>query len=425
MNFLAGPLTRPQLAPLNRLANALQTAKPENGTAAGRDLAFSVDAAPELVTPPPAFPDLSDFQPIPVIATEPSPNTVPTPSSSPVVRAPSSDLQGSQTKPVVPSGISEYYLPLNLSITEAFKVAGEPMPSDAAVAGVLYRPTLLGAAKVRFLDRRYAVDSEITRDAIVDTLDKRGLVRWDDFPYNGPNLANMDNQPSPQARYMELDAPFADGRLLASLQKDFADWVYRTSKVTARANQALKVYAGPDVSPADFRTACSDAARDARDAEIVKLTTQLDRQVATLEDRLTREEREKAQDEAEYNSRKWEEGGNLAELGAGLLGLGRKKSLTSQLSKRRMTEQAKGNVEESIQTIQQYKKQLQELEQRRQQIVQDVNEKWSALVNQVAEIQIPAKKTDVFLEYFGVAWQPFYLIRAGGETYELPGCGIG
>jgi hypothetical protein len=427
MNFLAGPLTRPQLAPLNRLANALQTANLDNGNTGQRDLAFSVDSTPRPVTPPPTAPDLSDFQPIPVIETEPGSRTVPTPTSSPssMVRGPSSDLPGSLTKPVIPSGISEYYLPLNLSITEAFKVAGEPMPSDAAVAAVLYRPTLLGAAKVRFLDRRYAVDSEIVRDAIVDTLDKRGLVRWDDFPYNGPDLANMDNQPSPQARYMELDAPFADGKLLASLQKDFADWVYRTTKVTARANQVLKVYSGPDVSPADFRTACSDAARDARDAEVAKLTSQIDRQLATLQDRLTREEREKAQDEAEYNNRKWEEGGNLAELGAGLLGLGRKKSLTSQLSKRRMTEQARGNVEESIQTIQQYKKQLQELEQRREQIIQDINEKWSALVNQVAEIQIPAKKSDVFLEYFGVAWQPFYLIRAGGDVYELPGCGVG
>ena len=326
---------------------------------------------------------------------------------------------------MVPAGIAEYYLPFNLSITEAFKVAGEPMPSDAAVAGVLYRPTLLGSAKVRFLDRRYAVDSEITRDAIVDTLDKRGQVRWDDFPYNGPDLAKMDNQPSPQARYMELDAPFADGKLLSALQKDFADWVYRTTKVSARANEALKVYAGPDVSPADFRTACSDAARQARDAEITKLTAQLDRQVAALQDKLAREEREKAQDEAAYNSRKWEEGGNLAELGASMLGFGRKKNLTTQLTKHRLTDQAKGALDESVQVIQQYQKQLQELEQKRAQVVQDTNEKWAALVNQVTEIPIPAKKSDVFVEYFGVAWQPFYLIRAAGEIYELPGSGVG
>jgi hypothetical protein len=88
-----------------------------------------------------------------------------------------------------------------------------------------------------------------------------------------------------------------------------------------------------------------------------------------------------------------------------------------------MTEQAKGAMQESGDTIQQYQQQLRELAQQRQQMIESINEKWSALVNQVSDIQIPAKRGDVFIEYFGVAWQPFYLIRAAGEIYELPGAG--
>lgn len=433
MNFLAGPLTRPQIGPLNRLAGAISVsaASQTRLNAIARDnapdaaVAFSLEPAPEPVTPLQASPALSDFQPIPFTETESRPEPVPVPFTRSTVPAPpSDDLPGSQTRPVVPSGISEYYLPLNLSITESFRKAGEPMPVDASVAAVLYRPTLLAAARVRFLDRRYGVDSEIVRDAIIDTLDKRGLVRWDDFPYNGPDLGNMDNQPSPQARFLALDAPFGDGKLLSALQKDFADWVYRTTKVTARANQALKVYAGPDVSPADFRTACSDAARQARDTEFAKLTAQIDRQAATLQDRLAREEREKSQQESEYNNRKWEENATHAENVLGLFtGKGSMRKVSSSITKRRLSEQAKSEMEESAAQIRQYEAQLRELEQKREQIIQDVNEKWAAVVNQVAEIQIPAKKADVFIEYFGVAWQPFYLIKAGGEIYELPGFG--
>ena len=413
MNFLAGPLTRPQLRPLNQLAGAGGASK--RGNAPDAPMAFSLDPAPETATPASGESDLSNFQPIPATAT---PSTF-QPSNLP----PSTDLPGSETKPVVPAGIQEYYLPLNLSITEAFKRAKEPMPSDAAMAAVLYRPALLGAAKVRFFDRRYGVDSEVVRDALVDTLDSR-LVRWDDFPYNGPDLANMDGQPSPQARYAALDAPFADGKLLSSLQKDFADWAYRTTKIAARANQTLKVYAGPDVSAADFRTACADAARQSRDAEIAKLTAQIDRQMATLENKLSREERELQQDQTELGQRKWEESGNLLELGSSMLGLGRKKSLTTQLTKRRMTQQAQADVDESVAAIKEYKAQLKELEQKREQIIQETNEKWAEVANQIGEIQIPAKKSDVYVEYFGVAWQPFYLIRAAGEIYELPGSAL-
>jgi len=248
-------------------------------------------------------------------------------------------------------------------------------------------------------------------------------VRWDDFPYDGPGMEKLENQPSPQARFASLDGPFSDAKLLAALQKDFTDWVFRTTQVSARANEALKVYAGPDISPAEFRTACSDAARQGRDAEIAKLTAAIDRQIASLNDKLAREQRELAQDQVQYEERKREEAGNMLELGLGMLNIGRKKTITSQLSKNRLSQQAKANVDESVDAIKQYQAQLQVLEQKRQQTVQEANERWSAVVNQVSDIPIVAKKSDVYVQVFGVAWQPFYIIRGGGDVYELPAFG--
>jgi hypothetical protein len=110
-------------------------------------------------------------------------------------------------------------------------------------------------------------------------------------------------------------------------------------------------------------------------------------------------------------------------LGAGLLGFGRKKSLTTQLTKRRLTEQAKADVDESVQSIKQYEAQLQALQQKREQAVNDINDKWAAVVNQISEIPMQAKKSDVYVEHFGVAWQPFYLIHAGGQVFELAAFG--
>lgn len=425
MNFLAGPLTRPQIAPLNRLANAPVASVPSKRTKPPEaDVSFSIDNTQPIVT---AIGEaaLDHFQPIPTPVAESTPQPPLRLQPSTVSLQPSSDLPGSETRPVVPSGIDEYYLPLNLSVPEAFKVAGEPMPADTKMVGVLYHPALLGAAKVRFFDRRYGVDSEMIRDAIVDTLDRRGMVRWDDFPYEGPDLAKMDQAPAPQARFAPLDAPFSDGKLLVSLQKDFADWVYRSTKITVRANNTLKVFAGPDVSPADFRAACAETARQGRDAELIKLTGQIDRQIATLNDKLGREERQMSKEEAEYNNRKWEENATHAENFFGFVtGKGSMRKVSSSITKRRLSEQAKADVDESAAQVREYEAQLRELEQRREQIIESVNEKWAALVNQISEIQIPAKRSDVFVEYFGVAWQPFYLIRAGGEVYELPGSGV-
>ena len=69
---------------------------------------------------------------------------------------------------------------------------------------------------------------------------------------------------------------------------------------------------------------------DLRDKETAKTLASIDRQIASLQDKLNREQRELSQDQVEYENRKREETTNLLELGAGVFGLGRKKTLTSQ-----------------------------------------------------------------------------------------------
>ena len=149
-----------------------------------------------------------------------------------------------------------------------FNPLNAPCLPQAMIQGIVYRPSLLAAAQVRLLDRKYGVDMEINKAALVDSLDRRGIVRWDEFTYNGPSLEKVETMPAASARFGTIDSPLNDSKLMTALQKDFTDWLFRNSAVTARANLALKVFGGPDVSQADFMKACADTARDARDAEI-------------------------------------------------------------------------------------------------------------------------------------------------------------
>ena len=108
------------------------------------------------------------------------------------------------------------------------------------IQGVVYRPSLLAAAQVRLLDRKYGVDTEITRAALVDSLDRRGIVRWDEFSYSGPSLDKVETMPAASARFGTIDSPLNDSKLMTALQKDFTDWIFRNSEVTARANTQTK-----------------------------------------------------------------------------------------------------------------------------------------------------------------------------------------
>jgi hypothetical protein len=210
---------------------------------------------------------------------------------------------------------------------------------------------------------------------------------------------------------------------MAALQKDFADWVYRGSTVTARANQRLKVFGGPDVTQAEFMKACADTAREGRDAEIEKKTAPIERKIKVLEDKLGREERELRDDQTTLQNRNLETGINALEVGASLFGFGRKKSLSTPVSKYRLSQQAKANVQESEDSIDQFKKDLADLQRERDDVIAQINDSWGSVVNDISEVTVAPKKTDIYVKLFGVAWMPYYVIQAGAETLELPAFG--
>ena len=409
MNFLAGPLTRTQIPDLNKLVGA-------NLLAVKAD---STKSAPQTVNKQEVQPAADSPGVVPAVAAIPAPQTTP---SKP---ARSSSMEGSETRPPVPSGVEEHFLPTNLSLTEAMREQGKSFP-DAQLNGVLYRPALLAAASVRFLDRKYGVDAEAPRAALVEKPDRRGVVRWEDYFFNKFPTKAVERMPAPQARFSVLDAPLNDSRQMNALKRDFTDWIYRSVTVTAKANEALKVYAGPDVSKAEFMSACAETAREAREAEIEKKSEQIDRKIKSLEDKLAREERELREDEAELSHRKMEEMGTHAENVLSMFS-GRKSSrrLSSSLSKRRMTEQAKADVEESLDAIEQYNREIKALEKERQQLIEEINDRWGDVVNDIAEVTVTPRKTDIYVDLFGVAWMPYYLVESGGQVIELPAFGNG
>lgn len=399
MNFLAGPLTRTQIPALNQLVGASWTG------------GSKVDSQPAPAAPAPS----PEPGTVAVVDAAPKPAAVP--------QSARAATDSNATKPALPAGINEYFLPQTNSLPEAFSAVGKSQPAGAQIQNVVYRPALLASAQIRFLDRKMGVDSNLVRSALVEDPDRNGAIHWEDFDYQGPPLDKLDSSPAAGARFVMVDPPLNDSKRMTAMQKDFADWLYRNQSVQARANQTLKVFAGPDISQADFMKACADAARDGRDAELEKATKSLDRKIKTLQDKISREDRELQQDQAELSQRKVEELGNLAELGASLVGLTRKRSLTTQLTKRRMTQQAKADVDESVQAIDQYKKDLADLQAEREQTVKEINDRWGDVVNDTEEVTVTPKKSDIYVDLFGVAWVPYYVIQAGGDTLELPAFG--
>lgn len=385
MNYLAGPLTRTQIPALNALAGAAQvseTAPSTSTTAAAAAPAVAMASAPSS-----------------------APGRPPRESSGLVP-----DM--TETRPAVPTGVGEYFLPANVRFNEGAQTRAEELP-------LFYRPVLLGQADVRLVNARYNVNTVTQHAVLVTDPDPKGNVRWGDYVVSPVDERSLERTPAPGARFEMLDAPLTDARTMKALEAQFVDWVYRNAAIAVRANEKLKVFAGPDVDDAEFERLCAAAADDQMDAELDRVRDRYEAKMKSIQDKLAREERELAQDQAEYNQRKQEEWMKHAETFFGILGK-RRRSLSSSLSKRRMTATAKSDIEESEQAIAAFQAQLADLKAEMEAELDEIEAKWAQVAAEASEIKLSPKKTDVRAALFGVAWFPYYLADSNGRAVEMP-----
>jgi hypothetical protein len=393
MNYLAGPLTRNQIPKLNELAG-VSTTSPIPATTEPRQPLRQVG---ETIS------EARSYQAVPEAA------------------EPEIDI-GSTTRPAVPSGISEYFLPHNLTLSQAIDKMDTRVSADAETIGMLYRPVLIAQAEVRLNRRKYDLDLEIQQAVLVTEPERRGKVRWDDWQFEGIEPRDLDHQPLPGAGYNMLEEPLSDSRMVKSMERDFAEWIYRSTEVPVRFHEKLDVYAGPDVSEKAFATMCSEAAADLSEKEMDKVAERYDRKLEQIIKRLEREIRELREDEAELDRRKQEETVSHAETLLSFLSK-RRRSLSSSMTKRRMTQRAREDVEESEDAIEDFEKEIKDLERDKEEDLNEVMSRWEEIALEVDEIRVTPYKKDIYVNLFGVAWFPYHVIRSDDAVMEVPGFG--
>jgi hypothetical protein len=250
--------------------------------------------------------------------------------------------------------------------------------------------------------------------------DRRGSVRWQEHTMGAIDARSLESRPAVDARFESLDEPLSDEKVLRSMESDFQDWVYRDSYIMVRANEGLGVYAGPELSDDEFAQLCQKAAAEKAEVEADKLEAQFERKLDALETKLTREERELESDRAEYNQRKMQEAATHAETIFGLFSK-RRRSVSSSMTKRRMTAKAAEDVKESEEEIERLKKEIDKLEDEMKEALDALEEKWNDIAARTTEIKLTPYKKDVAVELFGVAWVPYHLVEAGGRQLKLAG----
>ena len=394
LNYLAGPLARVQLPALKLLGSAPDEAPAANSYA-------SVPSQPTVAAA------VAQATPAAQVAVQ---------AAAPAAEGP---LGGAtRTPPSPPAGTKVLYLSPEMSLSQALGRISTSMAGPVQPQGLLYVPTLLFQADVHYYNRKYNLDFS---KRVSSLLTEMNGVRadWDKFQREPIDPARVDNQPLPDARFLSLPSWLSGSKNAAALEKEFLDWVYRTAGLTLFAHDGLKIYSSPDDTQVTFRKKCEEAARLQLRDQQAKLDSTFNTRLTTLKRKIEKQQSMVDKYENEVSRRRMEELGSAAELAISLFSK-RKKSISSSLSKGRMTSQAKENLEAANDLLKSLQEEMTALQSEKDAAAARLQDQWAQTVGDFTEVTINPLRKDIYIELSGLAWMPVYVVQAEGKTFQAP-----
>jgi hypothetical protein len=141
----------------------------------------------------------------------------------------------------------------------------------------------------------------------------------------------------------------------------------------------------------------------------------------TVRQKITAAERRLEALQAEVDSRKSEQGWtNIESVWDALTKRRIRRPISTAQRAKRMAEQAQLDLEATRVKLDALRQQLAELEAQRAADSQSVNEKWFQAVQATQTLIITPKKADVRTELFGIGWIPYWVLKVGADTLQLP-----
>jgi hypothetical protein len=388
MSYLRGPLTRAQIGPL--VAKPVPAAAPSYA-APGAAAPAGASAAAAAPPPPPPEP-------------------------------PEPELPYTQIPPQLPSAVKQIFLSPQISLRAALAKLAEDrnwsVRSAAGPEGILvYEAALLGVAKLRFPHTKSRQTHSEERAYLLPMAGD--ALGW---PQAHVQLdpRHLGRTAEDDAYFDELPSELGGIRSLSAREKEFEDYLYYNSSIALWHNPHLDLYSKVGESAEAFQRRCRKAAEKALAAEAKKLKAKYERELDRLEDKLEREEREMDKDKIEHDARKQEE---LLSGVESIIGLFTKRRSSTRLStasrRRRMTRQARADIKESEEVIEDLEVDIDELEEEAKREAEEIAAKWGALIDEVEEIEVRPRRSDVQVDVFALAWLPRWEVMLGEQAFSM------
>jgi hypothetical protein len=241
-------------------------------------------------------------------ASAPSPAAA-APSPAPARAA--QNTAAASTRPVLPAGLSEYYL-----------------PGDAR----LYVPVLYGAARVHYVDSKRGIDTSSEVNALTPISSGAIAVDWEQSEVATDAPSDLQTAPATGARFAALPPAAINAKNYAAWTKAFEQWVARNQPLRLYSAPSFKLSSRPGESERDFMLRVQQSAREQRDAAVEELRAKYAPRVARLQEKVRRSQDAVAREQQQDTQQKLQ---TAVSIGATLLSafMGRKSVSLSTLGR--------------------------------------------------------------------------------------------
>ncbi len=312
------------------------------------------------------------------------------------------------TRPVLPPDVPQHFIPLR---------GGHP-----GGATLVYQPTLLGAAQVRFAESKSGVD--LTQDVTVLAPIGTGAVAvdWDQAELADLAVGDLESSASDEGAYGELPGAAGKAKSYEGWNKDFTGWLFRTQKLDIYKSPSTKLVSQPGESERDFRVRLQQSAREERDRAAEQLRQAYAPKIAALQDRIRRAEAavEREADQAKHAGLQ-----AAISIGATVLGafMGRKTISASTIGKATTAIRGAGRTvrdmkdvglaKDNVAALQQ---QLADLESRFKQEADALAAATDPLQEKLETVSVKPTKSNIAVKLVALAWAPYWRDEKGALT---------
>jgi hypothetical protein len=299
-------------------------------------------------------------------------------------------------RPVLPPGIPEVFLTRRGSLPRG--------------ATLVYRPELLGEAKVHFSDSKSGVDQGDACTLRVPLGDS--LPTWDEAKLSVDDSLELENEPEADAQFAPLPSDLTRAKTFQSLTTQLKDHLYRNHRLTLFKAADVKQTSQPGETEGDFRARLGHDLTERRDLAVEKLRQKYATKYASLQEQIRKAEQRVAKEKEQASQQTMS---SMITFGTSLLGAltGRKlfsatnasKMGTSMRSASRIMKERQ-DVGQAEDTVEAYQQRLADLEGQFKQESDQIAADLAGETIKLDSVDLQPKKADINVSRVAILWVP-------------------